>query len=76
MVGITESMRRAGFGIWLDREVHGFLYGDRPNPFNDVYGFLEYSEVGTWGDAFEPEYEQPRMDLILLHIGDLFSSYS
>lgn len=39
MVGITESMRRAGFGIWLDREVHGFLYGDRPNPFNDVYGF-------------------------------------
>ncbi|KAF4768585.1 hypothetical protein HAV15_002121 [Penicillium sp. str.  len=41
MVGITESMRRAGFGIWLDREVHGFLYGDRPNPFNDVYSFLE-----------------------------------
>ncbi|KAI2725291.1 hypothetical protein CBS147326_6003 [Penicillium roqueforti] len=63
IIGIADSMRRAGFGIWLDNEVQDFIYGDGPNPFYPNYGdYLGAGRVGTCRDTFEPGRPRRNVD--------------
>ncbi|PYH30884.1 uncharacterized protein BO87DRAFT_409488 [Aspergillus neoniger CBS 115656] len=51
--------RRPGLGIWIEREVHEFLYGNGPNSF-DEYGIVRPG-VGFERDSFNPDYERPNV---------------
>ncbi|RAK91401.1 hypothetical protein BO79DRAFT_279569 [Aspergillus costaricaensis CBS 115574] len=51
--------RQPGLGIWIEREVHEFLYGNGLNPF-DEYGIVRPG-VGFERDSFNPDYERPQV---------------
>lgn len=62
-VSIALDVRRTptgGRAIWVAKEVHGFLYGDGPNPFRHVWGPNRVlTGVGVVRDEFEPAHERP-----------------
>lgn len=51
--------RQPGLGIWIEKEVHEFLYGNGQNPF-DEYGIVRPG-VGFERDSFNPDYERPHV---------------
>ena len=61
IVGLDVLCPEAGFGIWIENEVRGFLYENGPNPFTEGSPNNVLLGVGVERDTFEPEHERPNV---------------
>ncbi|GCB26443.1 hypothetical protein AAWM_09328 [Aspergillus awamori] len=57
-VDVTRN-RQPGLGIWIEKEIHEFLYGNGLNPF-DENGCVKPG-VGFERDSFNPAYDRPHV---------------
>ncbi|KAJ5570874.1 hypothetical protein N7535_004534 [Penicillium sp. DV-2018c] len=57
--GIVEDTHTLGQGIWAEKEVDDFIYGEGGNPFDRLFYFSIQLGVGVLRDALEPDFEHP-----------------
>ncbi|KAJ5570873.1 hypothetical protein N7535_004533 [Penicillium sp. DV-2018c] len=60
-VGVPIEVGRLtlGYGIWAEKEVEDFIYGEGGNPFDRRFHLSIQLGVGVLRDALEPDFELP-----------------
>ncbi|KAJ9293582.1 hypothetical protein DTO271G3_7661 [Paecilomyces variotii] len=60
IIGLTPQCPWTGFRIWIEKEVHAFLYENDENPFRAFSDTVSYG-TGLVRDSFEDEHERPNV---------------
>ncbi|KAJ5124494.1 uncharacterized protein N7515_008319 [Penicillium bovifimosum] len=58
-VPITVGSPTLGHGIWVEKEVEDFIYGEGGNPFEQRHPLNVRLGVGVLRDALDPDFEHP-----------------
>ncbi|KAJ5142663.1 uncharacterized protein N7515_001450 [Penicillium bovifimosum] len=61
-VPLADTSPTYGHGIWIEKEVEDFIYGEGENPFRKHSRNSIQSGVGVMRDALEPDFEHPYHD--------------
>ncbi|KAJ5815014.1 hypothetical protein N7474_006791 [Penicillium riverlandense] len=59
-IGVSTFHIRAGRGVWLEKEVQDFLYGEGEHPFYSDTPRSVKTGFGTERDTFEPNHARPQ----------------
>ncbi|KAJ5626175.1 hypothetical protein N7510_002484 [Penicillium lagena] len=58
-IGVSAFHTRARRGVWLEKEVHDYLYGEGEYPFYSDAPRSVKMGLGTERDTFEPNHDRP-----------------
>ncbi|KAJ5124809.1 uncharacterized protein N7515_008634 [Penicillium bovifimosum] len=61
-VPLADTGPTYGHGIWIEKEVEDFIYGEGENPFREPRPWEVQFGVGVMRDALEPDFEHPYHD--------------
>jgi hypothetical protein len=66
-IGVPSSAASPtyGHGIWIEKEVEDFIYGEGGNPFEEHHPLNIPLGVGVLRDALEPDFERPYVQWVL-----------
>jgi hypothetical protein len=60
-IGLQLKHRQLGRGVWLEKEVQDFIFGEGQNPFSERTPLDISWGVGVQRDAFDPDFERPNV---------------